>query len=161
MKYYSNFLVILYVVFTLPAGGQNAKSLPELQLNVLGASVALVSGTLHNRGSVWPYWFSRKNGDRDMKKVEKTAGYFNGINFAARIHCLTLVGYGLIDETSRPESVAPAVNTGPKETVILPLSNHMGRDHTGQSVHQALYLSRAEAWKKSALAGQSLPPQSP
>jgi hypothetical protein len=44
-------------------------------------------------------------------------------------------------------------------TLILPLSNHMGRDHTGQSVHQALYLSRAEAWKKAALAGQSLPPK--
>ena len=97
-----------------------------------------------------------------MKKVEASAGYFDGINFAARIHCPTLVGYGLIDETSRPDSVAAAVNAlkCPKETLILPLSNHMGRDHTGkgESVHQALYLSRAEAWKKAAVAGQSLPP---
>jgi cephalosporin-C deacetylase len=97
-----------------------------------------------------------------LKKVETTAGYFDGINFAARIHCPTLVGYGLIDETSRPDSVAAAVNAlkGPKETLILPLSNHMGRDNTGKTVHQALYFSRAEAWKKAALAGQSLPPQS-
>ncbi len=96
-----------------------------------------------------------------MKKVETTAGYFDGINFAARIHCPTLVGYGLIDDTSRPDSVAPAVNAlkGPKETIILPLSSHSGRDHTGKAVHQALYLSRAEAWKKAALAGQSLPPK--
>ncbi len=124
-----------------------------------------VSGTLHNRGTVWPYWFSKAAGDRDMKKVETTAGYFDGLNFAARIHCPTLVGYGLIDETSRPDSVAAAVNAlkGPKETIILPLSNHMGRDHTGKgkSLYQELFFSRAEAWKKSALAGQSLPPKSP
>ena len=121
-----------------------------------------VYGKLHNRGSVWPYWFSEKKKDRDMKKVEATAGYFDGINFAARIRCPTLVGYGLIDETSRPDSVAAAVNAlkGPKETIILPLSNHNGRDHTGKSVHGAPFSSRAEAWKKAALAGQSLPPKS-
>jgi cephalosporin-C deacetylase len=117
-----------------------------------------------NRAPSWPYWFS-KPGAEHIKKVETTAGYFDGRNFAARIHCPALVGYGLIDETSRPTSVATAVNAlkGTKETLILPLSNHMGRDHTGkgESVHHALFYSRAEAWKKAALAGQSLPPKSP
>lgn len=110
-----------------------------------------------NRASSWPYWLSTTgNRDRDMKKIETTAGYFDGINFAARIHCPTLVAYGLADETARPTGVAAAFNAlkGPKEARILPQSTH--RDINGA---HAPYFSRATAWKKAALAGESLPPK--
>jgi cephalosporin-C deacetylase-like acetyl esterase len=43
----------------------------------------------------WPYWLSNWGlKGRDEKKVEETAGYYDGINFAARIHCPTLVSVG-------------------------------------------------------------------
>ena len=115
-----------------------------------------VYAPLANRAFGWPYWLSNWGPhDRDMKKVETTAGYFDPINFAARIHCPALVGYGLIDDTARPTGIAAAINTlkGPKEPVILPLSNHYG---TGGA--QGPYFSRAAAWKKAALAGGTLPP---
>lgn len=115
-----------------------------------------VYGPLANRAFGWPYWLSNWGPrDRDMKKVETTAGYFDGINFAARIHAPALIAYGLADETSRPSGVAAAVNVvkGPKEALILPLSNHHG---TGGA--QAPYFHRAAQWKKAAIAGQSLPP---
>lgn len=116
-----------------------------------------VYGTLANRGSSWPYWLSTTGqSDRDRNKIRTTAGYFDGINFAARIHCPTLVAYGLADETSHPAGVAAALNAleGPKEPLILPLSNHRGEDGA-----QAPYHNRAAVWKKAALAGEPLPPQ--
>jgi len=115
-----------------------------------------VYGPLAGRAFGWPYWLSNWGPhDRDMKKVQATAGYFDAINFAARIHCPALVAYGLADETSRPAGVAAAFNVlkGPKEAIILPLSNHHG---TGGA--QAAYFSRAAVWKKAALAGNALPP---
>ncbi len=118
-----------------------------------------VYAPLANRAFGWPYWLSNWGPhDRDMKKVETTAGYFDAINFAARIHCPALVAYGLADETSRPAGVAAAVNAlkGPKEALILPLATHQGAGGT-----QAAYFSRAAVWKKAVLAGQSLPPKSP
>ena len=113
-----------------------------------------VYAPLNNRAAAWPYWLSKAS--RDMKKVEATAGYFDGINFAARIHCSTLVAYGLADETARPTSVAAAINAlkGPKEAVILPLSGHSPAGGV-----QAPYAIRAAVWKKAALAGEALPPK--
>lgn len=108
-----------------------------------------------DRAFGWPYWLSNWGPrGRDMKKVETTAGYFDGINFAARIRSPALVGYGLADETSRPAGVAAAVNAikGPKEALILPLANHHG---TGGS--QNAYFVRASQWKKAVLSGQPLP----
>jgi len=104
----------------------------------------------------WPYWLASWGPKgRDMKKVETTAGYFDGINFAARVHCPALVAYGLIDVTARPTGVAAAFNQlkGPKEAVIMPLSDHHG---TGGA--QREYHTRSAAWKKAVLAGKPLPP---
>jgi len=118
-----------------------------------------VYAPLANRAFGWPYWLSNWGPhDRDMKKVETTAGYFDAINFAARIHCPALVAYGLADETARPTGIAAAINAlkGPKEALILPLATHQGAGRT-----QAAYFGRAAAWKKAVLAGQSLPPKSP
>jgi len=107
------------------------------------------------RGIPWPYWLQDWNlKGHDAKKVQATAGYFDAINFAARVHCPTLVSVGLIDETARPTGVIAAYNQlkGPKELVILPSSDHHG---TGNA--QAHYGERAAAWKKALLAGQPLP----
>jgi cephalosporin-C deacetylase-like acetyl esterase len=115
-----------------------------------------VYGTLANRASSWPYWLSSTGqGERDMTKIRATAGYFDGINFAARIHCPTLVAYGLADETSRPAGVAAALNAlkGPKEALILRLATHRSEDGA-----HAPYHARAAVWKRAALAGEALPP---
>jgi cephalosporin-C deacetylase-like acetyl esterase len=77
------------------------------------------------------------------------------VNFAARVHCPTLVGVGLIDETARPTGVMAAFNgikTAEKELVIMPTSNHHG-DGNAQSV----YNNRATAWRAALLKGKTLP----
>lgn len=107
----------------------------------------------------WPYWLSNWGPrDRDARKVEHTAGYFDGIYFAARTKAPALVAYGLNDTTSRPTGVAAAINAlqGPKEALILPLADHHG---TGGS--QNAYFQRAAQWKKAALTGGKLPPAAP
>ena len=145
-------------------GGLQALATAALSPKVTGLMAMVPAGCdnyapLANRAFGWPYWLSNWGPrDRNMKKVEVTAGYFDGINFAARVRTPALVAYGLADETSRPTGVAAAVNAlkGPKESMILPLSNHHG---TGGS--QAAYFRRAAEWKKAALAGESLPPPAP
>jgi cephalosporin-C deacetylase len=109
---------------------------------------------LANRGLSWPGWMVWAMQDRDPKKVEATAGYFDGINFAARATAPSLVAYGLIDETARPTGIAAAVNAlkGPTEAIILPLANH------GIGPSRSIYDRRAGAWKKALLAGKPVPP---
>lgn len=110
------------------------------------------------RALSWPYLLSeRGRPEEEQKKVAVTAGYYDGGNFAARVRVPSLVGYGLADETSRPAGVAAAANRilGPKEVMILPLSNHKGAGGT-----QDAYARRAAEWKAAVLAGQTLPPAS-
>lgn len=114
-----------------------------------------VYGPKAGRAFCWPYWLSNWGPrDRDMKKVEITAGYYDAVNFAARVKCPSLVAYGLADDTSRPAGCAAAINVlkGPKEAIILPLSNHHG---TGGA--QGPYFVRAAQWKEAVIKGQPLP----
>ncbi len=107
------------------------------------------------RGLPWPDWLAPWNlKGHDAKKIQTTAGYFDAINFAARVHCPTLVSAGLIDETARPTGVIAAYNQlkGPKELLILPASNHHGDGNT-----QAPFGARFAQWKKALLAGQPAP----
>jgi cephalosporin-C deacetylase len=142
-------------------GGLQAFATAGLSPKVTGMMAVVPAGCDNyapqaNRAFGWPYWLSNWGPkDRDMKNVEKTAGYFDGINFAARVHCPALVAYGLADDTSRPTGVAAAVNAlkGPKEGIILPLSNHHGSGGA-----QNAYFARAAQWKQAVLKGQSLPP---
>jgi len=142
-------------------GGLQAFVAAGLNAKVTGVMAYVPAGcdnyaTRAGRGFGWPYWVSNWGPrDRDLKKVETTAGYFDGINFAAMIRCPTLVAYGLNDTTSRPTGVAAAVNAlqGPKEALILPLSDHHGSGGT-----QKPYFDRAAQWKKAAAAGGVLPP---
>jgi cephalosporin-C deacetylase-like acetyl esterase len=103
----------------------------------------------------WPYWLSNWGPkDRDMKKVQATAGYYDTAYFAARVNCPTLVGVGLLDETARPAGVIAAYNAvkGPKQLLIMPLADHHGshnsqHDFFDQSIH----------WRTAIINGRPLP----
>ena len=115
-----------------------------------------VYGPLAGRAFGWPYWLSNWGPqDRNQKKVETTAGYFDAIYFAARAKAPSLVAYGLNDTTSRPTGVAAAINAlqGPKEALILPLS-----DHHGSGGAQAAYFKRMIQWKTAIQLNKPFPP---
>jgi len=107
------------------------------------------------RAESWPRWLS-VDPSADKSKVEKTAGYYDPINFAARIHCLALVAAGLIDETAHPTGVIAAFNAipapTPKELILMPFSNHRGEGGTQQA-----FAVQAEAWTAALLSGTPLP----
>lgn len=142
-------------------GGLQSFATAGLSPKITGLMAVVPAGCdvyapLADRAFSWPYWLSNWGpAGRDMKKVEATAGYFDPINFAPHIRVPSLVAYGLADETSRPTGVAATINAlaGPKEAIVLPLSNHHG---TGGA--QNAYFQRAAQWKQAVLAGQALPP---
>lgn len=103
----------------------------------------------------WPYWLSNFGPkDRDMAKVKQTAGYFDGINFAARIKAPTLVAVALLDIAARPAGVIAAYNAipAPKELIIMPVSDHHGSKGT-----QAAYFNTFNKWKDALQKGKPLP----
>ena len=105
------------------------------------------SGALVGRKPGWPFRMTQVDPAK-MAQV-RTFGYFDAVNFAARVKCPALIGLGLIDETSPPSGVYAAVNQlqGPKEVVVLVNSDHQG---TGKS--QAPYNSRAAQSRAATLA---------
>jgi cephalosporin-C deacetylase-like acetyl esterase len=123
------------------------------------AVLAVVPAGCDNTGAVagrtpgWPYWMPHA-ADRDPQKVFETSRYFDGINFAARIHCPALIGLGLIDTTSAASGVFAAINQlrGPKEIIVMPNANHHGDNHT-----QAPFFARADAWREALLQGRPIP----
>lgn len=103
----------------------------------------------------WPYWLSPWAAQgRDMQKVQATAGYFDGIYFAARIRCPTLVAVALLDIAARPAGVIAAYNalTPPKQLLIMPTS-----DHYGNGGAQAVYFNKFLEWKIALQKGHPLP----
>ena len=103
----------------------------------------------------WPYWLSNWGPkDRDMKKVQTTAGYYDLIYFAQRIKASALVDCGLIDPAARPTGVIAAYNQikTPKQLLILPLSDHYG---TGGA--QMPFLTTFNKWKMALQKGEPLP----
>jgi len=103
----------------------------------------------------WPYWISNWGPKgRDLKKTAVTAGYYDGINMASRIHCPTLVAVGLIDDTARPTGVIAAFNAikGPKKLLILPLSDHHGNNNA-----QFDYYQTYATWRADLQRGTPLP----
>jgi cephalosporin-C deacetylase-like acetyl esterase len=110
------------------------------------------------RAPSWPYWMaSWSTKGRDLQKVQETSSFFDGISFAERIHCPSLIAVGLLDETARPAGAIAAFNAinAPKELLIMTQSNHRGSNGT-----QNLYTKRALDWKSAILAGEaiSIPP---
>ena len=92
-------------------------------------------------------------GKNEAQALE-TSKYFDGVNFAARVKCPALVGIGLIDTTSPPSGVWSGFNLtqGPKEVVVLPLSDHRGHGNS-----QAPYHVREKAWRAALLHDQPPP----
>ena len=111
------------------------------------------TATLGSRKPGWPYWMSSVGG-RDPAKALETSKYFDAVNFAARVKCPALIGLGLIDVTSPPSGVFAACNQlrGPKEIVVLPGSDHKGKNNT-----QAPYRVREQAWRKALVVGNPPP----
>jgi cephalosporin-C deacetylase-like acetyl esterase len=101
------------------------------------------TGKQVGRADGWPKWEAGAWGGRDVKKVIETGRYFDAVNFARQIKCPVMVSAGLIDETCPPAGIAAAVNVtqGPKELIVLPLSNHHGTGST-----QAAFYSKSEKW---------------
>lgn len=104
----------------------------------------------------WPYWMTKVGAPagRDVEKATKTAGYYEGISFAARIHCPTLVGVALLDIAARPAGVIAAFNAieAPKQLLIMPMADHHGSGGT-----QAVYFNTFAKWREALKKGQPLP----
>lgn len=88
-----------------------------------GCTVGHVSG--------WPRLYSvNKNGKISSDAVAKTAGYFDGVNFAKRIKCPIHFSTGGYDLTCSPTSVYKAYNSVPagvkKHLDFTPDGNHGG-----------------------------------
>jgi len=103
----------------------------------------------------WPYWLSNWGpADRDMQKVQATAGYYDADYFAARVHCPSLVAAGLIDIAARAAGVIAAYNAipAPKELIIMPKADHYGSGGT-----QAEFMKHSQAWKMAIQNNKPLP----
>ncbi len=109
------------------------------------------TGALAGRRPGWPFHLNHVEPAQAAQL--QTLGYFDAVNFAARVRCPALIGLGLIDETSPPTGVFAAVNQlrGPREVVVMPNSNHAGTGGT-----QAPYLTR-EALGRAALLATGTP----
>ncbi len=105
------------------------------------------------RAAGFPYWYGRAKGPNG-KRIMETSRYFDPVNFASRIKCPAMVSLGLIDETCPPAGVLAACNQlqGPKEIIILPNSDHQGRNNA-----QAQYYARSEAWLRELVQGKPAP----
>jgi cephalosporin-C deacetylase-like acetyl esterase len=139
------------VVSGTSQGGLQAFVTAGLHPKVSGL-MALVPAGCDNTGDAvgrkpgWPYWMASGGADKDAAKMRETSRYFDAVNFAARAKCPALVGLGLIDTTSPASGVYSAINQlhGPCEVVVLPESDHRGRNNT-----QAAYHPRAGVFRKT------------
>lgn len=113
------------------------------------------SGDAVGRAPGWPQW-NGKVWNKDKQKVIEAGRYFDCMNFAPHIKCPLLVGVGLIDETCPAGGVFSTINQskGPREVLILPLSDHQGAGNT-----QAPMFSRMAQWRAAIVAGKPLPPE--
>ena len=115
------------------------------------------AGSLAEHATSWPWYGAGKDSagkPKDAAKVAETSLYFDAVNFASRIKCPTLVGFGLIDKTCPPTAVLSAYNQiqGPKEAVVLVNSEHVEKNGS-----QTAFRSRAEAWLKAMKEDRPIP----
>jgi cephalosporin-C deacetylase-like acetyl esterase len=115
-------------------------------------------GPKAGRAPGWPQWFDRTQG-KDEAKVRDASRYYDVVNFAPKIKCPVLVGFGLIDEVCPAEGVMAAVNviSSPKEVVILPLSEHQEIDGSQQAFYKRMY----GAWLPALRQGEPAPVNRP
>jgi cephalosporin-C deacetylase-like acetyl esterase len=112
-----------------------------------------LTGPIIDRSPGWPAWYYKTEG-KDPAKVVEASRYYDVVNFASRIKCPVLVGVGLIDETCPPAGILAAMNQikGPKEVVLLPGSDHQGKNNT----HKPFY-DRSAVWMDALVKGQGAP----
>ncbi|XHR30008.1 MAG: acetylxylan esterase [Chthoniobacteraceae bacterium] len=110
------------------------------------------TGYLAGRQPGWPGW--KNNAKSEPEKVMETSRYFDAMNFAARVHCPTLVGMGLSDVTSPASGVFAAFNQiqAPKEIVVIPDGQHQNVNNA-----HAPYFKRADAWSAALVKGEPAP----
>jgi len=86
------------------------------------------TGKQAKRAPGWPNWASRTWQKKDYAKMLETSRYFDAMNFAGRIKCPGIIGFGLIDTVCPAEGVAATINKiqGPKKVIIMPRSGHGG-----------------------------------
>jgi cephalosporin-C deacetylase len=135
---------------TLMLAGLHPKITAGLALVPAGSDLR---GPDIGRAAGWPSWYWATRG-KDAPKVRTASDYYEVGNFAAHITCPILVGLGLIDETSTPAGVFASINQarGPKEVVILPRSDHQGKNNT-----QAPYYPRWSTWLAALREGRPAP----
>jgi len=112
------------------------------------------SGILAGNACGWPALAFWLHGD-EQKRVLEVSRYFDCMNFAPNIKCPLLVSAGMIDETCPPSGIFATVNQtkGPREVVVLPLSDHQGKNNTQKPMQD-----RMAVWRQAILKGQLLPP---
>ncbi len=148
------------VVTGASQGGQQTLVTAAIHPRVT-AALALVPagcdmlGPKVGRAPGWPQWWDQAHG-KDEAKVREASRYFDVVNFAPRIKCPVLVGFGLVDEVCPPEGVMAAMNqiTAPKEIVTLPLSGHQEIDGSQQVYYKRLN----DAWLPALRDGKPVPP---
>jgi len=113
-----------------------------------------VTGQRVGRAIGFPYWANEAKWKKNDKIVE-VGRYFDACNFTQRASCPALVALGLIDETCPPAGVYAAFNQfkGPKEVVVMPLSDHQGKRQNAQ----AAFYARSEAWLRALAKGEPAP----
>jgi len=80
-----------------------------------------------------------------IEQVFNTLAYFDGVNFAARIHCPALFSVALMDMVCPPRTVFAAYNhlPGPKRIRVWPYNQHEGGE-SYQNLEKVRFL--AELW---------------
>jgi cephalosporin-C deacetylase len=112
------------------------------------------SGILAGNACGWPAQAMWLRG-AEQKRVLEVSRYFDCMNFAPNIKCPLLVSAGMIDETCPPSGVFATVNQtkGPREVLVLPLSDHQGKNDTQKPMQD-----RMATWRQAILNGRPLPP---
>jgi len=146
------------VVMGTSQGGQQTLMTAGLHPRITAALANVpagcdLAGPEVDRSPGWPAWYYRTAG-KDAAKVIETSRYYDVVNFAPRIKCPVLVGVGLVDETCPPAGILAAMNRvkGRKEVVLLPGSDHQGKNNT----HQPFY-DRSADWMSALVKGQGVP----
>ena len=108
------------------------------------------AGMLVGRAPGWPSWVAGATGAEAEARLT-AAGYYDVVNFAAKVQDPTLVGVGLIDTTCPAAGVIAMFNTlaGTKRLIIMPTAEHV----KGREPFQA----HRNAWLTAVRDGKPLP----
>jgi len=112
-------------------GGQQSLATAGLRPNDVTAVIINVpsgadfNGDAHGHRTGYPNWLTNA-GANPNPKIAETGGYFDTVNFAARIKAPVVAAIGYIDTTSPPAGIFAALNQipGRKEAISMIESDH-------------------------------------